>query len=180
MLDVFLEKDIENTRSTNQSRQVEPAGRCRERRCTATERGKNVLSVVSAARPPAPRPNFAPSPQPPPPPPPPPIPPPPPPPPTDILKRDELFGDWGGARTKLGEKGTKIDASYTQFFDWVPVGDDNRGFDYGGKIDVIVQSNLSKSLWEGFPSADTSRCATGMRRCFRRDAHSNELGAALP
>ena len=74
----------------------------------------------------------------------------PPPPATEILKRGELFGDWGGARTKMGEKGTKIDASFTQFFDWVPVGDDDRGFDYGGKVDVKVQSNLSKYLWEGF------------------------------
>ena len=69
---------------------------------------------------------------------------------TDILKRGELFGDWGGARERMGQKGTKIDASYTQFFDWVPVGDDNRGFDYGGKFDLKVESNLSKFLWEGF------------------------------
>ena len=74
----------------------------------------------------------------------------PPPPETEILKRGELLGDWGGARTKMGQKGTKIDASLTQFFDWVPVGDDDRGFDYGGKVDVKVQSNLSKYLWEGF------------------------------
>ena len=74
----------------------------------------------------------------------------PPSPPTDIIKRGELFGDWGGARTRMGEKGTKIDASFTQFFDWVPDGDDDRGYDYGGKFDVKVQSNLSKSLWEGF------------------------------
>ena len=53
----------------------------------------------------------------------------------------------------MGEKGTKIDVSYTQFFDWVPVGDDDRGFDYGGKLDVRVQSNLSKLLWEGFSVA---------------------------
>jgi porin len=72
---------------------------------------------------------------------------------TDLLKRGELFGDWGGARTKLGQKGTKIDATYTQFFDWVPVGDDNRGFDYGGKFDVKGESNLNKSLGEGFSVA---------------------------
>jgi porin len=50
----------------------------------------------------------------------------------------------------MEQKGTKIGASYTQFFDWVPVGDDDRGFDYGGKLDVTVQSNLSKLLWDGF------------------------------
>ena len=69
---------------------------------------------------------------------------------TDIVKRGELFGDWGGSRTRMGEKGTKIQASYTQFFDWVPDGDDDRGYDYGGKFDVKVQSSLSKLLWEGF------------------------------
>ncbi len=75
---------------------------------------------------------------------------PPPAPATDILKRGELLGDWGGARDKMGQKGTKVDASFTQFFDWVPVGDDDRGFDYGGKFDLKVESNLSKFLWEGF------------------------------
>jgi porin len=68
----------------------------------------------------------------------------------DWLKQPEATGDWGGERKKLLDKGTKIDASFTQFFDWVPVGDDDRGFDYGGKFDVKVKSNLSKALWEGF------------------------------
>ena len=112
--------------------------------------GAQTPTQLPPPPPPPPTSQLPPPPQPPPPPPPPPIPPPPPEPPKDFLKRDALFGDWGGARTKLGEKGTKIDASLTQFFDWVPVGDDNRGFDYGGKIDVVVQSNLSKYLWEGF------------------------------
>ena len=108
-------------------------------------------AVAQQQMPPPPKPVL----QPPPPPPPPPPPAEPSAPATDILKRGELFGDWGGARTKMGQKGTKIDVSYTQFFDWVPVGDDDRGFDYGGKFDVKVQSNLSKLLWEGF-SADRS------------------------
>jgi porin len=68
----------------------------------------------------------------------------------DWLKQPELTGDWGGRRTRLKQQGTNIQASFTQFFDWVPVGDDNRGFDYGGKFDVKVDSDLSKHLWEGF------------------------------
>src|SRR5215510_9759597 len=71
----------------------------------------------------------------------------------DFLKSPELSGDWGGQRSKLLQKGTKIEASLTQFFDWVPVGDDNRGFDYGGKVDVKVNSQLGKYLWEGFSAA---------------------------
>ena len=121
-----------------------------------------VPAVAQQQQPPPPKPPVAQPPppppppvtqQPPPPPPPPPAPPAPSAPASDILKRGELLGDWGGARTKMGQKGTTIDASYTQFFDWVPVGDDDRGFDYGGKVDVKVQSNLSKSLWEGFSAA---------------------------
>jgi porin len=69
------------------------------------------------------------------------------------LKQPEATGDWGGARTRLLKHGTKIEPSFTQFFDWVPVGDDDRGFDYGGKFDVKVQSDLSQSLWEGFSVA---------------------------
>jgi porin len=86
-------------------------------------------TVPAAAQDPAPAPAAAPA------------------PPTDIVKRGELFGDWGGSRTKLGAKGTKIQASYTQFFDWVPDGDDDRGYDYGGNFDDKVQSSLSKILW---------------------------------
>jgi porin len=68
----------------------------------------------------------------------------------DWLKRPELTGDWGGNRTKLKDRGTTLDLSWTQFFDWVPVGDEDRGFDYGGKFDVKSKSDLSKVAWDGF------------------------------
>jgi porin len=76
--------------------------------------------------------------------------PPSPPPSDDWVRRPELLGDWGGHRTKLLQNGTKLDLSFTQFFDWVPVGDDDRGFDYGGKFDVKSKSDLSEHAWEGF------------------------------
>ena len=38
----------------------------------------------------------------------------------DLVKRDQLFGDWGGARGKMDSEGTKLDVSFTQFFQWVP------------------------------------------------------------
>jgi porin len=72
----------------------------------------------------------------------------------DWLKRAELFGDWGGARTRMAEHGLKIDASFTQFFAWAPrqspIGDE-RGFDYGGKVDVNVTHDLGKvaPTWAG-------------------------------
>ena len=42
-----------------------------------------------------------------------------------------------------------------------PVGDDDRGFDYGGKLDVKVQSSLSKLLWEGFSAAGHVQMRSG-------------------
>src|SRR5262245_34724030 len=67
----------------------------------------------------------------------------------DWLKRGEASGDWGGLRSKLAlEAGTKLDISLTQFFHWVPEGDDDRGFDYGGKLDVKTKTALGKWLWE--------------------------------
>jgi porin len=71
----------------------------------------------------------------------------------DLLKQPELTGNWGGARERLLKNGTRIEASLTQFFDWAPEGDDDRGFDYGGKVDLKVKSDLSNHLWKGF-SAD--------------------------
>lgn len=63
--------------------------------------------------------------------------------------RGELTGDWNGVRATLQSKaGTTFEASLTQFFDWAPEGDDDRGFDYGGKIDVKSRTSLSKWLWD--------------------------------
>jgi porin len=67
----------------------------------------------------------------------------------EFLSRDRLFGDWGGARTELGNRGVRLGAAFTQFFDWVPVGDDDRGFDYGGKLDFKASSDLSNYVAKG-------------------------------
>jgi len=65
----------------------------------------------------------------------------------DWLTRGELTCDWGGAREKLkSEGGTTLDLSLTQFFHWVPEGDDDRGFDYGGKLDVQTKTSLDRWL----------------------------------
>jgi porin len=65
----------------------------------------------------------------------------------DWRSRGELTGDWGGRRTKLeSEGGTTLDISLTQFFHWVPEGDDDRGFDYGGKVEVKSKTALGKWL----------------------------------
>lgn len=77
----------------------------------------------------------------------------------DLLKREQLFGDWGGARGKMGAQGTKLDVSFTQFFQWVPNRDipllqDPSGavttkYMYGGKFDIVDTSDLSKIAWKG-------------------------------
>lgn len=70
----------------------------------------------------------------------------------DWLKQPQMLGDWGGARTRMGEQGLQIDASWTQFFVWAPrqspTGDE-RGFDYGGKVDIQARQDFTSWGWEG-------------------------------
>jgi hypothetical protein len=68
----------------------------------------------------------------------------------DWLTRPEMTGDWGGARERLLQRGTKLEPAFTQFFDWAPEEDDDRGYLYGGKLDVKVTSDLGNVLWKGF------------------------------
>ena len=68
----------------------------------------------------------------------------------DWLKLPEMTGDWNGARENLRQQGTRIEPTFTQFFDWAPEGDDDRGYLYGGKFDLKVQSDLGRVLWSGF------------------------------
>lgn len=77
----------------------------------------------------------------------------------ELLGRQHLFGDWGGARTKMEAQGTKFEVSFTNFFQWVPNRDvplleDPNGavttkYMYGGKFDVMDTSDLSKIAWKG-------------------------------
>src|SRR5262245_3912365 len=69
------------------------------------------------------------------------------------LKRGELTGDWGGGREKLrSAAGTTLEIAFTQFFQWVPEGDDDRGYDYGGRFDVKSKTSLSR--WVKTASVD--------------------------
>jgi porin len=73
----------------------------------------------------------------------------------ELLGRQNLFGDWGGARTKMQNAGTKFDVTFTQFFQWAPqsdtppLGDVTQHYLYGGKFDVMDTSDLSKIAWKG-------------------------------
>jgi porin len=66
------------------------------------------------------------------------------------LERDALTGDWGGARTWLKEHGITLKPRLTQFYQGMTSGDDDHGFDYGGKADLLINAELSKlGLWRG-------------------------------
>ena len=72
----------------------------------------------------------------------------------EMIRRDRLFGSWGGAQTKMRENGTKLDVSLTQFFDWAPTQSSfeeptETKYHYGGKIDVRDVSDLSRYAWNG-------------------------------
>lgn len=67
----------------------------------------------------------------------------------DWVNRPEMLGDWGGARTKMGERGFKFKASWTQFFMSSPTSQDERGWDYGGKLDFKVTHDFTNMGWEG-------------------------------
>ncbi len=121
-----------------------------------------VGTAPAAAQDPAPAPAAAPAPA------------------TDIVKRGELFGDWGGARTKMGQKGTKIGASYTQFFDWVP------GRRRRSRIRLRRQARRNGAEQPeqdpvgGVLRHRPLRDAVGRRAASRRrHAHPDEHGAAL-
>jgi porin len=68
---------------------------------------------------------------------------------SDWLTREKLLGDWGGTRTEMGNRGLRVGVDFTQFFEWAPEGDDDRGFDYGGKLDFRFTSDLSNYVAKG-------------------------------
>lgn len=65
-------------------------------------------------------------------------------------ERDYLFGDWNGQRTRLEEAGFKVRSRLSQFLQSMPAGSGKNSTLYGGKVDFMVQTDLSKlGLWNG-------------------------------
>jgi porin len=65
----------------------------------------------------------------------------------DWLKRPQLLGDWGGARTRIADNGFTATAGFTQFFQWAPMTSPNgseRDFLYGGKLDFRASGDFGK------------------------------------
>jgi porin len=66
------------------------------------------------------------------------------------LQRDNLTGNWGGARTWLKENGITIKIRFTQFYQGLTKGQGNLGFEYGAKTDLLLNVDLNKlGLWRG-------------------------------
>jgi carbohydrate-selective porin OprB len=67
------------------------------------------------------------------------------------LERNTLTGDWDGGRTWLKEHGITLMPRLTQFYQGLSAGDDDHGYDYGGKADLLLKTELAKlGFWEGF------------------------------
>jgi porin len=67
------------------------------------------------------------------------------------LERDTLTGDWGGGRLWLTKHGITLKPRLTQFYQGLSAGDGDQGFEYGGKVDILLNADLSKlGFWSGF------------------------------
>jgi porin len=66
-------------------------------------------------------------------------------------ERLKLFGDWGGARTRLRERGVNWDVYSTNFFNQVANGGREETFTYRGRMDYLLNVDGEKAgLWKGF------------------------------
>ncbi len=62
-----------------------------------------------------------------------------------------LTGDWAGSRISLKEHGITLAPRLTQFYQGLRAGDGDSDFQYGGKVDLMLNADLSKlGFWNGF------------------------------
>lgn len=67
-----------------------------------------------------------------------------------VAEQDTLTGDWNGGRTWLQEHGITLKPRLTQFYQGLSSGDGDHGFEYGGKADILLLTDLHKlGAWEG-------------------------------
>jgi porin len=69
----------------------------------------------------------------------------------EVWSRDRLTGDWGGLRTDLEEHGVKPRVRFSQFLQGVTSGGLDQNGRYGGKVDWILDVDVSKlaGIWPG-------------------------------
>jgi porin len=64
--------------------------------------------------------------------------------------RKELGGDWGGARTALGDLGISLDVRVSQYYQEVAAGGADTGGQYGGVANYVMNVDGEKiGLWKG-------------------------------
>ena len=69
---------------------------------------------------------------------------------SDLATRDHLAGDVFGLRPSLAESGVTVNVNSTQYYQGIASGGLRDGFDYGGRVDYLVNINGQKlGLWEG-------------------------------
>ena len=72
-------------------------------------------------------------------------------PPPGWLERDTLTEDWGGYRTWLKGHGITLKPRLTQYYQGMTSGDGDHDFEYGGKADLLLNTDLGKlGFWHGF------------------------------
>jgi porin len=62
----------------------------------------------------------------------------------DVLHRNELTGDWNGARTQWKNKGVELESSLTQFYQGVASGGVETGSEYNGTAQARLKFDLGK------------------------------------
>jgi porin len=68
----------------------------------------------------------------------------------DLFTRTKLTGDWWGARSALADRGVKVDVFATQFYGGVARGGREQAFDFGGRVDYLLNVDGQKlGLWQG-------------------------------
>jgi porin len=68
----------------------------------------------------------------------------------ELLSRDYLSGDWAGNRSKLAERGLTFQMYNTNFYQGVARGGNAREFEFGGRLDYLVDVDGEKlGLWRG-------------------------------
>lgn len=67
-----------------------------------------------------------------------------------LLDRQYLSGDWGGWRSRLADRGVTMDLFGTQFYQGVARGGLAREWEYGGRLDYLLNVDGHKlGLWQG-------------------------------
>lgn len=62
----------------------------------------------------------------------------------DFVNREEMTGDWGGARPRLKAKGVELEFKLTQFVQGVTSGGVRHDDEYNGKFQTIAKFDLGK------------------------------------